>query len=112
MSWATWHQCATYYGQPVPVYEFQCEECGSRFEELAPSDATNLACPRCGSGRTRRLLSPVSPAGRQPRGAGVRSDESRRGEREAARGERLAETKRKRAAGEPPAPRRGGGAAS
>jgi putative FmdB family regulatory protein len=85
---------------PMPVYEFECEECGNRFEELTPSDTRSLACPGCGSERTRRLLSPVSPAGRQPRGAGVRSDESRRREREAARGERLAETKRKRAAGE------------
>ncbi len=87
-------------GARVPVYEFECEQCGDRFEELAPSDTQSLACPACGSGRTRRLISPVSPPGRQPRGAGVRSGESQRREREAARGERLAETKRKRAAGE------------
>ncbi|HEX6752242.1 MAG TPA: zinc ribbon domain-containing protein [Solirubrobacterales bacterium] len=84
----------------MPVYEFECERCGDRFEELAPSDAQSLPCPACGSGRTRRLLSPVSPPGRQPRGASVRSGESRRREREAARGERLTETKRKRASGE------------
>jgi putative FmdB family regulatory protein len=83
----------------VPVYEFECEECGGRFEELAPSETRNLACPACGSERTRRLLSPVSPPGRQPRGAAIRSGEARRGEREAARGERLAEARRKRAAG-------------
>jgi len=87
-------------GGSVPVYEFECEECGERFEELASSDTRSLTCPACGSERTRRLLSPVSPPGRQPRGAGVRSGESQRREREAARGERLAETKRKRAAGE------------
>jgi putative FmdB family regulatory protein len=84
----------------MPVYEFECEECGERFEELTPSETLSLACPACGSKQTRRLLSPVSPAGRQPRGAGVRSGESQRREHEAARGERLAETKRKRAAGE------------
>ena len=84
----------------MPVYEFECEECGGRFEELTAAETRSLPCPQCGSARTRRLLSPVSPAGRQPRGARVRSDESRRGEREAARGERLAESKRKRAAGE------------
>jgi putative FmdB family regulatory protein len=84
----------------MPVYEFECEQCGRRFEELTSSDTRGLACPDCGSERTRRLLSPVSPASRQPRGGAVRSGESRRGEREAARGERLAETKRKRAAGE------------
>jgi len=90
----------------MPVYEFECEGCGHRFEELVASDVTALRCPGCGSGRTRRLMSPVSPAGRQPRGAAVRKDEARRREREAARGERLAETKRKRASGGLPPPRR------
>lgn len=97
--------------EPMPVYEFECEECGWRFEELAPADTTSLACPECGAKRTRRLMSAVSPAGRQPRGAAVRSDESRRGEREAARRERIAESKRKRAAGESVRPQRGGGSA-
>lgn len=84
----------------MPIYEFECERCGVRFEELAESEVHSLPCSNCGSEQTRRLLSSVSPAARQPRGAKVRSGESRRGEREAARGERLAETKRKRAAGE------------
>lgn len=84
----------------MPIYEFECEGCGGRFEELTGSETHSLPCPRCGSERTQRRISPVSPAARQPRGAKVRSGESRRGEREAARGERLAETKRKRAAGE------------
>ncbi len=88
------------YDAAVPVYEFECEECDRRFEELTGSETRTLRCPRCGSKRTKRLLSRVSPAGRQPRGARVRSDESRRGEREAARGARMAETKRKRAKGE------------
>ncbi|HEX6781755.1 MAG TPA: zinc ribbon domain-containing protein [Solirubrobacterales bacterium] len=85
----------------MPIYEFECEACGSRFEELVTADAT-AACPSCGSERTRRLLSTVAPPGRQPRGAGVRSDESRRREREAARGERLGEAKKRREAGETP----------
>jgi len=93
----------------MPIYEFECEQCGGRFEELVAAGAEGVACAACGSTRTRRLLSAVSPPSRLPRGAGVRSDESRRGEREAARGERLAETKRKRAAGEPPPPRKRGG---
>jgi putative FmdB family regulatory protein len=92
----------------MPIYEFECELCGARFEELLPPGAAGPACPQCGSTDTRRLLSSVSPAGRQPRGAGVRSDESRRREREAARGERIAETRKKRAASELPPRRRGG----
>jgi len=84
----------------MPVYELECEGCSERFEELVSSAAEALVCPVCGSVRTRRLLSPVSAPSRQPRGARVRSGESHRREREAARGERLAETKRKRASGE------------
>jgi putative FmdB family regulatory protein len=75
----------------MPIYEFECEECGARFEELVAADAAGVACSACGAARTRRLLSTVSPPGRQPRGAAVRSDESRRGEREAARKDRIAE---------------------
>ena len=92
----------------MPIYEFECEECGSRFEELLLGDAGEIACPRCGSTRARRLMSTVAPPGRQPRGAAVRSDESRRREREAGHRERLAADKRKRAAGEAPAPRKKG----
>jgi putative FmdB family regulatory protein len=85
----------------MPLYEFECEKCGERFEELmAAADPPPPVCPRCTSRLIRRRLSAVSPPSRQPRGARVRSGESRRREGEAARQERLAETKRKRAAGE------------
>lgn len=85
----------------MPIYEFECGECGARFEVLtAPGGA--VACSGCGSERTRRLYSAVSPPGRQPRGAGVRSDESRRREREAARQDRMAESRKRRATGEKP----------
>jgi len=86
----------------MPIYEFECEACGSRFEELVSGSGGDVACPRCGAGGARRLFSPVSPPGRQPRGAGVRSEESRRREREAARAERLAAAKRRRAKGDVP----------
>jgi putative FmdB family regulatory protein len=85
----------------MPIYEFECEECGARFEELMASGGA-AACPGCGSDRTRRLLSSVAPPGRQPRGAAVRSDESRRRERESARQERIGEAQKRRAAGEKP----------
>ena len=77
----------TYHGLDVPIYEFECDGCGSRFEELVGAGAEAIPCVRCGSSRTRRLMSPLSPPGRQPRGARVRADESRRREREVARRE-------------------------
>jgi putative FmdB family regulatory protein len=84
----------------MPIYEFECERCGERFEELVSAGAARTSCPVCGSTRTRRLISLVSPPGRQPRGAAARSDESRRREREAARQDRIADSRKKRAEGE------------
>jgi putative FmdB family regulatory protein len=86
----------------VPIYEFECEECGAGFEELVAVSAATAPCPECGSEQTRRLMSAVSPPGRQPRGAGVRSDESRRRERESARQDRMSESRKRRATGEKP----------
>jgi putative FmdB family regulatory protein len=85
----------------MPIYEFECGECGALFEELVAAGET-VACPSCGAERSRRLYLGVSPPGRQPRGAGVRSDESRRRERESARQERIGEAQKRRAAGEKP----------
>ncbi len=86
----------------MPIYEFECEGCGAVFEELVAAGGAAVACPKCGAERTRRLMSRVSPPGRVPRGAAVRSDESRRREREAARQDRLSESRKRRAAGEKP----------
>jgi putative FmdB family regulatory protein len=86
----------------MPIYEFECEECEIRFEELIAVDAAPPPCPACASVRVRRLFSEVAPPGRQPRGPAVRSDESRRGEREAGHRERLARDLAKRAKGEQP----------
>jgi len=80
----------------MPVFEFDCEQCGSRFEELMDSGAAAPTCPECGASDARRLFSPVSPPGRVPRGAKVRDSESRRREREAARSERISEAKKAR----------------
>lgn len=96
------------YAHVMPIHEFECGECGNRFEELLPSEAPAPKCPACGAGGSRRLMSPVSPPSRLPRGAKMRDGESRRREREAARSERLADTKKKRAAGEIPQKRSGG----
>lgn len=85
----------------MPIYEFECEGCGARFEELVAAGAA-VACSECGSEETRRLYSSVAPPGRQPRGAKVRSDESRRREREAARQDRLTESRKRRSLGEKP----------
>jgi putative FmdB family regulatory protein len=85
----------------MPIYEFECEACGEQFEELVAAGAA-VACRECGSKRTRRLYSNLAPPGRQPRGAKVRADESRRREREAARQNRIADSRKRRSLGEKP----------
>lgn len=40
----------------MPTYEYECDECGYRFERLqSMSDKPFERCPRC-SGRVRRLI--------------------------------------------------------
>ncbi len=43
----------------MPLYEYQCAECGEKFERLVRlADADRPAgCPKCGSAQTRRLVS-------------------------------------------------------
>lgn len=45
----------------MPLYEYECDACSQRFEIIQKySDSPPEACPRCGKGPVRRLLS--SPA--------------------------------------------------
>jgi putative FmdB family regulatory protein len=49
-----------YPGYPsgaMPIYEFACDECGTRFEELVDVGTTSVACRNCGSRRTHRRYS-------------------------------------------------------
>src|SRR5262249_2706599 len=45
----------------MPLYEYQCEACGTRFEKIQKfSDPPVGECPTCGKGPVHKLLS--SPA--------------------------------------------------
>lgn len=42
----------------MPIFEYKCEECGSRFEKLVRnSEAGPPVCPQCESPKTTRQLS-------------------------------------------------------
>jgi putative FmdB family regulatory protein len=42
----------------MPLYEYECEECGVRFERLQPKKKPTIkTCPECG-GSVRRLIQP------------------------------------------------------
>ena len=42
----------------MPIYEFECGECGERFEELTTAGTESATCPNCeAEGAERRLSS-------------------------------------------------------
>lgn len=52
----------------MPIYEYECGECGNRLESIQKvSEAPLTDCPACGQARLRRL---VSAAGFQLKGTG------------------------------------------
>ena len=70
----------------MPIYEFECRECGARFEELVPAGQT-APCPQCKSSEVTRRYSQIGEP-RVPVGlfgkAAAESNATRR-EREARR---------------------------
>jgi putative FmdB family regulatory protein len=94
----------------VPIYEFVCESCGCRFEELVGAhvgvDATDVVCPECGSAEVDRLLSTsYAPLHRQMTANQKRRLEDKRGTDRGGAKERFS---RQRAAERSAARRRGG----
>ena len=44
----------------MPIYEYECKECGNRFEKMQPITADPLKdCPDCGRSALRRVFQPV-----------------------------------------------------
>lgn len=42
----------------MPIYEYRCEDCGTKFEKLVRSaEANGLACPSCGTDHLKMELS-------------------------------------------------------
>jgi len=43
----------------MPIYEYQCPQCGDRFEvrQSLGEDGSKLCCPKCGKPNPRRLIS-------------------------------------------------------
>lgn len=97
----------------MPIYEFDCQSCGHRFEELVGShvgvEAAEVACPECGSTEVERLLSSsYTPLQRQMTPNQRRRAEDKRGTDRGGARERF---KQQRAA-EKRAARRGSGGSS
>ncbi len=95
----------------MPIYEFACESCGHRFEELVGShvgvEEAEVACPECGSTKIERELSrSYAPLHRQMTPNQRRRAEDERG---TDRGGAKQRFKEQRAAEKRAAARRGGG---
>lgn len=41
----------------MPLYEFECQECGKDFEELVFHNDEQVLCPACGKEHVRRKVS-------------------------------------------------------
>ena len=41
----------------MPIYEYRCESCAERFEELVRRPDDTVSCPECGGTEAERLLS-------------------------------------------------------
>lgn len=41
----------------MPIYEFECENCGKTFETLVLSRSDEVSCPHCGGRDLRRVMS-------------------------------------------------------
>ena len=47
----------------MPIYDYQCQACGHRFEALVRSGASP-SCPECASTALDKCVSPIAPAGK------------------------------------------------
>nr|MBP7323147.1 zinc ribbon domain-containing protein [Deltaproteobacteria bacterium] len=51
----------------MPIYEYQCEDCGHVSEYLMyQNDSHSVLCKSCGSGRVERVLSTSSVLSKMP----------------------------------------------
>lgn len=41
----------------MPIYEYKCDKCGERFEEIVFGSDSSLACPKCQSKDVERQMS-------------------------------------------------------
>lgn len=43
----------------MPIYEYHCKQCGSRFEKLVKLSAkiSEIECPKCGARRAEKAVS-------------------------------------------------------
>jgi putative FmdB family regulatory protein len=78
----------------MPLYDFECVECGERFEALVLPNGTEPACPACESRSLTQLLSMFSVSSQATRQANLNS--ARRQNKKAQRDWAVAQTEAER----------------
>ena len=44
----------------MPIFEYNCGKCGHEFEELVVNSKEKVKCPKCKSGKVKKLMSAAS----------------------------------------------------
>lgn len=47
----------------MPIFEYQCRNCGTKFEKIVSSSTATATCKSCGSPRVEKLLSVFAVVG-------------------------------------------------
>jgi len=52
----------------MPIFEFECRECGTRFEKIVSSaSSSQVTCKNCASAQVAKLLSVFAVSGPSPK---------------------------------------------
>ena len=57
----------------MPIYEYVCEECETRFEKIVINKQQEIACPKCASKKANIQLSVFATANGSSNGAPAKS---------------------------------------
>lgn len=47
----------------MPIFEYQCSDCGTKFEKIVASSSTAVTCKRCKGGKVKKMLSVFAVSG-------------------------------------------------
>jgi len=47
----------------MPIFEFQCSDCGTKFEKIVASSSSLVTCKKCESGKVKKMLSVFAVSG-------------------------------------------------